>query len=152
MNVPTPDDVFEAVRDRLAADPGFAAACPGDVWYGRRPPKPAGAYAVGTVEQRPAHYSDTAGGYLQRFIVELSVWCESTESAAAATGPARQALDTCLGWTPTDPTNGVSVPNAVATVHVRPAGGSLKLSPELRKGQDVLAAGCRVEVLVQGQR
>lgn len=151
--VPTPDDVFRGVRAKIAAAGDFAAQLPGGAWFGRQPKgQPAGAYLVGRVEEKEPDYEDSAGTYLQSFVVELSIWVASDDAGAPPTNAARAWLDALLGWTPADPAGGVSVPNAVATIHVRPVGGQLKLAEDLKKGQDVMAAGKRVEVRVQGLR
>ena len=149
--VPTPDDVFTGLLTKLKADAGFNTQLPGDAWFGRRAADKGFPYMVLTVEEQEPDYVESSGSYLQTYVVELSVWCKSGDKTAAQTGPARQWLDGLLNGTPTNPSAGVEVPNAIKTVSVLPAGGSLKLTPELRRGQDVLATGKRLAVMVQGQ-
>lgn len=151
-SVPTPDDVFEGLRARLAADGDFATRLPGGCWMGRRPPGKGFPYAAMTIEEPAPDYVAGDSTYLVEFVATVTVWVESADAAAADTGAARAWLDGLLGWVPGDPTNGVSVPNAVATVHVRPLGGALAVAPELRRGQDVLSAGKKIGVRVQGNR
>lgn len=149
--VPTPDDVFQGVKARVATDPAYATNLPGGLWMDRRPAGKGYPYAVGTVEEQPpAELSN--GTYTQKFVVELTVWVASADSAAADTATARRWLAGLVGRIVADAANGVSVPNCVRTLHVRPAGGKLKTDPDLKRGQDVLAGGHRVEVLIQGLR
>lgn len=150
--VPTPDDVFQGVRAVLVADSGYATQLPGGAWFGRRPDQKTYPYLVGTVSESPPHYEQSDGKYLQTFMVELTIWCESGDAAVADTNTARAWLDSLLGWSSTDPANGVSVSNAVATISVKPVGGRLELSDELRRGHDILAAGKRLEITINGRR
>jgi hypothetical protein len=153
VNVPTPDDVLAAVKTRLEAEPGWTALVAGGTWFMRRPEQAAFPYCVLTVEESPEPaYVRSDGGYLQDFAVEASVWVKSGDAAAADTAAPAALLQAALGWVAGDPANGVSVSGAVATTHVKPAGGALKLTDELRAGQDVLAAGRKVAVRVQGKR
>lgn len=149
-SIPTPDDVFNGIITRLKGDSGFSTYAAGGAHFQRRAAGKEFPYLVLTIEEREPDYADSSGSYLQAFVVEISVWVQSKDQVAAQTGPARIWLDGLLNWTPDDPANGVAVPNAVQTMWVKPVGGSLKLSPELRRGQDVLTAGKRVEVAIEG--
>jgi hypothetical protein len=152
MNAPTPDDVLAAVKARLEAEPGWTALVGQRTYFGRRPEQAAFPYCVLQVEEREPVYVQSDGGYVQDFALEASVWVKSGDAAAADVATPGQLLQKALGWTGSDAANGLSVATAVGTVHVKPAGGKLVLTEPLRQGQDVLAAGRRVEVRVQGKR
>ncbi len=153
MNAPTPDDVLTAGKARLEAEAGWVALMGARTYFARRPEQVSFPYCVLTVEEKPdLAYAQSDGGYAQDFVLEASVWVKSGDAAAADAATPGALLQKALGWTATDAATGLSVPNAVRTLHVKPAGGKLELTDELKAGQDVLAAGRRVEVRVQGLR
>lgn len=144
--------MLEGVRARLVAEAGWTALVTGGTWAFRRPQQAGWPYCVLTVEEREPDYVQSDGKYLQTFVVEVSVWAKSGDDAAADTAAPAALLQSALGWIPGDPANGLTVPHAVRVVHVKPAGGKLALTDELKQGQDVMAAGRRVEVTIEGSR
>ena len=150
--VPSEEDVAAGVRSQLVDAAGYATALPGGVHYERRPAGKAWPYAVLTVESGEREDLESDGGYCQRFVVTVTAWVKSSDAAAAATSTARAFLDAFLGGGASDPTGGITVANSVGVVHAFRRGGKLKLAPELRAGQDVLATGVILEVMVEGRQ
>ena len=150
--VPSEEDVAAGVRARLTGAAGYAAAIPGGVHYQRRPAGKAFPYVVLSVESGEREDVDSGGTYTQRFTVTATAWVQSTDAAAAATTTARTFLDANLGGGIADPSGGITVANSVGVVHALRKGGRLRLAPELRAGQDVLATAAILDVTVEGRQ
>lgn len=141
----TLDDLAAGVRDRAAAAPEIAAALPGGLFLDRGPERPAGAYAVFTLERAgdPEWFSD--GSYLQAFTLRVVAYTSQDRGTPAA---AQLALAAAFNPQPT-PWAALRKGRVLSGM---PQGYDGRHAPDLREGLDVFAGAGQWRLVVDGER
>lgn len=133
-----PEDVAAGVMGRFR-NTAARVACPGGLWYGRVDESANAPYArLGVKAGDLERLSD--GRYLRKFDVRVEVW---GDSGPTIQGQARKALEAIMA--------GLTVPNAIKVVDVRPAETDLELDEGFRSANDVCLLTLGWQVKIEGR-
>lgn len=134
-----PEDVAAGVMNRFKAS-SARAACPGGLWYGRVEEQAPAPYArLGVKATDLQRLSDKR--HLRTFEVQVEVWGDS--GPAGQVSQVRKAVEAMM--------DGLTVPNAIKVVDVRPASTDLALDDGYRAAADVCLVTLGWRVLVEGK-
>ena len=145
----TDDDVATGVRTHWAVASALNTLVSATrVYADRAAEKAARPYGVVEVEEEDREYF-SGSAFLATYRVTLSAY---TLADAANAGAIRDAMAAAFGGTASDPTAGLTVPNATVCHCLTRPGGSNRPTAERADGKDVIRATQVFEVLLQGTR